>query len=394
MKYLIKNETQINFPIFYLASIKDSEGTVEFLRQFNTGFDVFNSDKVIVNNAYKTPISAATKQTVFSFLDRFTDYIDGLSLNGKSISKTNRKVPFIGFKNNSIALKMMYVELVETGLNDKICTTDIQQDLLGSFFGRMRSKGGNNSNPTQEQFIGNFRRILLNKELTSSTLSNCVDKLQILHISSSQKNDNKSDLNFIMHINIPDGGNRQNSEDKIEDEDEDEEFDLENIQQEQISIANIAETLGLANLAGLIEASIQRNKKFSCENCATVFELNSKIDAKFFIKNKKNLLPCKSTYEICNIGRIVLSRYLSSVHISHFDYDKLLNMIKTEINLEHLYIQTSFDHNVDHKSFVINAVIEEMIRMRCTAIARIATLKQQKKFLRSAKTHDIHFAGQ
>lgn len=284
--------------------------------------------------------------------------------------------------------------MVETGSIAKICTTGIQQDLLESFFGRMRSKGGDNTNPTQEQFIGNFRRILINKELTSSTLSNCVDKLEILHISSNQKCYIKSDLNFIMHINEPDSENRQNSEDEREEEQNSEEFALENNQEEQInSNASIAETLGIANLAGLIEASLQRNKKNSCDECATVFELNDKIDANIFIRNKKNVLPCKSTYEICNIGRTVMSRYFNSVHISHFDYEKLSNMIKNEIIPEHFYIETNFDHCVDHKSFIIDTVIEEMIKTRCTAKARIATMQQQKSFVRSAKIHDIHFAG-
>lgn len=371
--------------------IKDSEGTVEFIQRFNTGFDILNCDKEIANNVYKTPINATSKQQIFSFLDGLIDYIDGLRLNGKCVLETNRKMSFIGFKQNSIALKMMYEELVESGSIAKICTTDVQQDLLESFFGRMGSKGGNNNNPTQEQFIGNFRQILLNKELTSSTLSNCVDKLEILHIPSSQKNIITSDSNFIMQLNIPD---RQNSEEDIEEEENSEEFDSEISQEEQINSNAVAETLGLANLAGLIEVSLQRNKKFSCTDCATVFEFEDKIDAKFHVRNKKNVLPCKSTYQICNIGRTVMSTYFSSVHISHFDYEKLFNMIKNKIIPEHFFIKTNFDHCVDHKSFTIDSVINEMLKIRCTALAKIATIQQQKTFVRSAKTHDINFSGQ
>lgn len=375
--------------LFYLSSNKDSEGTVEFLKKFDTAFDVFNCDKEIESIVHKTPINALTKQIVFSFLDDFIEYIDGLSLNGKKVTKTGRKVPFVGFKNNSIALKMIYEELVETGSIGKINTTDLQQDLLESFFGRMRSRGGNNSNPTQEQFIGNFRRILLNRELTSSTLSNCIDKLQILHVSSGQISQVKSDSNFIMQIN------ERRGEDKTEDDQE--EFVLENSQKEQIvSSAHVenTETLGVANLAGLIEASHHRNKKISCSDCATVFELNYKINADIFIKNKNNVLPCKSTYEICNVGRIVMSKYFNSVHVSHFNYDKLFSMMKSALNFDHLFIQTSFEHCIDHKRFIIDSIIDEMVRIRCTSIARTLTLQQQIKFVRSAKTHDIHFAGQ
>lgn len=372
----------------------DSEGTIEFLKRFDTAFDILNCDKENKNNVYKSPINASSKRQIFNFLDELTDYIDGLRLDGKCVLETNRKMPFVGFKQNSIALKMMYEELVESGSIAKICTTDVQQDLLESFFGRMRSKGGNNSNPTQEQFIGNFRQILLNKELTCSALSNCVDKLEILHIQSSQKNVIKSDSNFIMQMNIPDRENSEDDSEESEKEEEENSEDKEISEEDRINSIGIAETLGLANLAGLIEASLQRNKKFSCAECATVFELEDKIDANIYIRNKKNVLPSKSTYQICNIGRIAISSYLNSVHISRFDYDKLFNMIKKEIIPEHFYIRTNFEHNVDHKSFIIDSVINEIIKMRCTALARIATTEKHKKCVRSLKTHDIHWYRQ
>lgn len=169
-------------------------------------------------------------------------------------------------------------------------------------------------------------------------------------------------------------------------------FDLEN---DQVPHAvGMAGILGLANLAGIIESTLNRSKKFSCNNCATVFEMNDKINAAIFVKNKKTVLPCKSTYEICGLSRDVMLSYFRSTHISRFDYMKLFNMIKSAINSEHLFIRTSFEHCVDHKSSIIDFIIEEIIRKRCTAIARIKTLEQQQSFIRSAKTHDIHFLGQ
>lgn len=84
------------------------------------GFDVFNSDKVIKGNVYKSPINVMSKETVFSFLDSLTDYIDKLKLNGKPVMTTGRKTPFIGFKSNSIAYKMMYEDLGENKLIENI----------------------------------------------------------------------------------------------------------------------------------------------------------------------------------------------------------------------------------------------------------------------------------
>lgn len=50
----------------------------------------------------------------------------------------------------------------------------------------------------------------------------------------------------------------------------------------------IPENLGIANVAGLIEASIERNCKFDCDDCSTIFETDEKMDdSTLFIKNKK-----------------------------------------------------------------------------------------------------------
>lgn len=120
---------------------------------------------------------------------------------------------------------------------------------------------------------------------------------------------------------------QMNSEDSclsLEEDSEDNTEEKEDSGDQIVSHVDIADKLGMANLAGSIEASLLRNKNFSCEDCATVFELNEKIDVNFFIKNKKNVLPCKSTYEICNIGRVVMANYLKTSNISHFDYEKYM----------------------------------------------------------------------
>ena len=56
---------------------------------------------------------------------------------------------------------------------------------------------------------------------------------------------------------------------------------------------SLAEELGVMNVAGVIESSIERNKKFDCGLCADVFESNVKIDSRLFVKNKKKC------YSVC-----------------------------------------------------------------------------------------------
>lgn len=90
-----------------------------------------------------------------------------------------------------------------------------------------------------------------------------------------------------------------------------------------------------------------------------------------------------------------MKAYLHSVHESAFDYWHILKEIKFKLEEEaDLFVETNFEHNMRHKSFIINMIIEEFIRLRVVARARQITLDQQKSFLRQKKTHDITFAGQ
>lgn len=377
-----------------ISQFQGSEGTSNFIKKIDRLFDVFNTSKFVEGNIFKSPITENSKEIIFAFLDEIIEYIDGLTLKGKKITNTQRKTAFIGFKCNIMALKMMYVELVETKIIPELFTCDIQQDLLESFFGRIRSSNGDNSNPTQQQFCANFRRTVVNKELTCSALSNCMDRLDILTVSSGQTTSNSCPFNFIMRptTEISD----------VIDDSESEEGNinlqsLENILEEVADDTKInthAIKLGIANIAGQIEAMIEKNRKFACDDCATIFEQNNKIDVSLFIKNKKNTLPCASTFIICETANRLMSTYLRSVKVCYFDYSKLFSQIKGEIEFDDLYKQTSFEHNKDHKWFIAELIIEHFIRIRAVDIARTLTLDQHKKFIRSCKTHDIHFAGQ
>lgn len=378
-----------------VSQFKGSEGTVEFIMRCDNSFNIFNSDKYDESNVYKSPITEATKQTIFDFMDETITYFDGLTLKGKKITVSSRNTGFKGTISNMIALKNLHEEIVDSKLIPQLRTTSIQQDFLESFFGRMRSKCGDNSNPTQEQFVSNFSRILANQELTSSTLSNCLDKLDILVVSSNEIRSSSSSHDFIMIANAT------NSESEEETLAADLIFDItpsvdENLNQFEETEHNIdaAELLGIVNLAGQIEARIERNERFNCNDCCEVFENNVKVDTSLFVRNKKNILPCESTFEICKIGSKTMDNYFKTVHESRFNYEKLVSQIKNKIRYDELYTRTNFDHNQDHKSLLIDFVIEELIRIQAVHRARIITLNQQKTFIRSAKTHDINFAGQ
>lgn len=373
----------------------DSDGTAEYIERFNDSFDILNSDEDVPENVYKTPINSNnldSKSTVFNFIDDMMDYIDGLTYKGRPILSSMRSTGFLGFKSNFTALKMIVEEFVDTKIIERFRTVSVQQDYVESFFGRIRSGLGNNTNPTQEQFCAIFRRILINKELTCSALANCVDKLDILTIPSSKTNKKKqSEPNYIM---INEFANVYSEEsENIEENIEDIVFD-ENIEEPMESINEISEVLGIANVAGTIETLIERNKKFNCEHCSTIFEINEKIDPNLFVKQNKNSLPCKSSLDICKISNNEMSKYLNSVHESRFDFVYLFNKIKTKISIDNLFIDTDFEHERNHRIFIVDLIIEEFVRIRAVQRARQITLNQHKSLVRSLKTHDIHFAGQ
>lgn len=156
----------------------------------------------------------------------------------------------------------------------------------------------------------------------------------------------------------------------------------------------MGERFGVANAAGCIEATIEKSKKFHCDDCSTIFERNEKIDHNWFVKQKMDGLPCKSTMDICDISNTEMSKYLNSVHESSFDYHQLFNEIKSKIPLENLFIETNFEHDPSHKIFFVDFIVEQFVKIRAIQRARKITSDQHRTLVRSAKMHDIHFAGQ
>lgn len=378
-----------------VSQFKGSEGTSDFAKRIDQLFDVFNTSKDVKDNIFKSPINGKSKEAIFAFLDEMIVYINGLTLKGQKITKSQRKTGFNGFKFNIIALKMMHEELVDTEIIPQLFTCDIQQDLLESFFGRIRSSNGNNTNPTQEQFCANFRRILINKELTCSALSNCLDRLDILTVSSSQTVNNSNPTDFIMRPTI----DISNAITDTGDDTADDVFNLECFTQLANEIENDMECqlsvkMGIASVAGQIEALIEKNYKFDCGDCATIFEKNDKIDDSLFVKNKKSILPCESTFVVCSTANTLMSTYLQSGKECYFDYNELFSLIKDEIVYDDLYDKSCFEHNEGHKWFILELIVEQFIRIKAVFRARTLTLQHHKKFIRSCKTHDIHFAGQ
>lgn len=395
MKVRLATQTfsrSVSSALDYLRSENDllflhSEATATFLRIFNDLFDIFNAKHVDSSVRLRQGLSSENAHGIFEFLERASSYIQSLQIGKKKIIDTNIKCGFIGFLSNIEALKIIYTEYVESGKFDVLLTFYLGQDLLECLFGRIRSMLGRNDNPTSSQFSAAFRAIVIHTEITSSEFANCQDALNILSIPSTAKPPNSiirerqfshsfdatksDDLEFDDNSNDDNGRSDTNAE--------------PNIPMERLTKYEIGT---VAYFAGQIEKKIQ-NGRFQCEDgiCENIFSSNDKIEINFFENNNSTQQPCKSTIIICEIVHRHFSDHSKK---SDFDYKKLLNEIQKQIPFNHLYPETDFTHDIGHKVFFINYIIDEYVRIYGTYLAKRVTLDHHKILQRRDLHKRIH----
>lgn len=174
-----------------------SSATINFTQILNNIFDVMNTSGTneMKENVFKNPITSESAQHIFAYFDGAINYLKALKLpNGRIIVKSALRTAFKEFIANMTNFRSIYMELVETNLMNSLPTQMFSQDQLESFFGRIRSMNGCNTNPTVEQFCSAFRRTVVNNDIKCSNNGNCDDSLDILNVSSTtQRNINASE---------------------------------------------------------------------------------------------------------------------------------------------------------------------------------------------------------
>lgn len=344
-------------------SFKDCEGTIKFVRTVNSLFDIFNSSKVNTSDKFKSPLVHDSIPSISEFTTEAKEYLSNLKINGKSIMTSQRKTGFKGFIINIHSLFGIWNEL-EIREEKSLPTYTLSQDPLESFFGRIRSCLGNNDNPNQEQFMAAYRRQLMPNEIKSSYHANCHDNLRILHITSSNR----------CFREEPSDEDEQNNRKKIEKLTSAPEFinrTIDNIQRTSI-----------AYTASLIEQKIETTK-FECYICEKVFELDEKFPA---IINDSAHVPYKSSVAICE-HTIKFVDILRVEH--HLDYNLLLERILLSLDIDALFPNTDFSHDLYHKDWLVRFFVEDFFRMQAVYIARNLTM-DSKKFVRSMFRKEIH----
>ena len=175
--------------VLNLDQFQGSEGTVRFLRIFNQLFDIFNSRNPFAKGT-KSAMRVSNKNEWNTFLEDAYSYILGLKdSSGASILKTQRKTGFIGFLVAIRSFQGMFQDLVE--VEDAPCqyllAYKFSQDHLELFFGAIRAAGRTNNNPSAQQFIAAYKRLLLKSSIKGGSGNvSPRDETEILHIMNNE----------------------------------------------------------------------------------------------------------------------------------------------------------------------------------------------------------------
>lgn len=344
----------------------NSSGTINFIKNFNKAFDIFNSKHSDSKNLFKRGLNEQNAQKIFEFLRYFVTYLKSLILDGKEILKTARNTGFLGFLINTSTLYYLYTEFVLTKKIENIHFFYFGQDMLESLFSRIRSMLGANTNPTVQQLNGVLRQMIVLHEIVGPETANCQDNLDILTVSSGLVSNEKfvqTDRNYdeIADVFSP------------------------------IKL-NYKELYTIKLRAGTIEKKIRRGVP-RCDNdvCKNIFKNNiDKIDGTFF-ENSLAQRPTKSTVAICEI---IYNFFLIHKDIYKFNYNEFYRQILHEIPFDDLYTQIDFSHDIQHKSQYVLLIIDEYIRLHATHLARITRLDIHTKFYGKTSQKLKHFAGQ
>lgn len=370
-------------------AFKSSKATSNLTLKMNSLFDIFNAKRIKENEPFKSAINENNAQEIFEFFDENIEYLMSLRLEGKLCIYSRRHTGFVGFIINMINAKNIYNDYVLTGHLENLPLFYNSQDLLESFFSRIRALLGANDNPTAQEFKASIRKLLFYNEITSSVFANCEDNLNILTVSSAKTESNTFNTQTIENADF-------DVNDELETSDHFEDIEQIRAQENRFGAGSEIkdkEDVTIAYIAGIIEKKVLTSK-FGCRECLTLcenlFNENDKISGAF-IENSKTQKPCQSTYIIC---KHVHNVFHANLDFATFNFKQIYDLISDRIFSEILFSKSDFSHNVDHKGHLIAYIVDEYIRTCATYAAQCLTLEQQQMLVRNLNRKTTHFRGQ
>lgn len=380
--------------IHNFSQFEDSEPTIHFIQFFNDLFDIFDTRHSRSTNIYKRALNPNNKRVVYARLNECAEYLKGLQIRRVEkpglipLLKSRNQTGFKGYLIDIASLKLIYEEYVEDQkLLEQIPTFAFSQDHVELLFCKIRSHHGFNDNPTSLQFLGAFRKILVNIKIMCSEKGNCRETnfrtlgsfSDVYFVSSRKRTDTNLDKNPTAITQ------------ELSDEADQILYELEN--RESLGMLDpILHSASIAHMASLIESKIKSPLHSYCLQCKEVFQQNEKIEDNIFT-SKKLEKPCISTYKICKATNAVFNLYAPQNPQSPFNFNAIYLAAFKNINYEEVY-EHGFDEHSEHRYYLIKTVVNEFITMKLTRLARQTTDASQKEFFRNQVRKLTHFAGQ
>lgn len=389
------------------------EATIKFISVFNALFDVLNS-RNLCSNGYKVPLQNKNANEVMQFLKETTTYIQSLKLaDGLSILKSNRKTGFVGFLICIESLQNMYERLIacpDPPLNF-LKTYKMSQDHVELFFGRIRSMGGCNNNPTSRQFTAAYKKLLVHNDIQDVLNGNSqsLASVPILTASSNYLLNINSSTPSAQALNATIAKNRVLDNkcevpSLVDDTDNINDYTYIPTKAHLSSCSNSI----VAYIAGFVVHKLQ--KSLHCEAC--VDALNSSSDDSMHslikLKSKGNLIfPSPDVMEICVYCEKLFRQEItvlnkSDMLLSRKESCKLINSV-----LEYCTYKSVFSSLTDHMYeshpldnhilLLIRSVAEKYLQVRYTYAGKQYTAKLQAKIkVKSRQTYTklVLFSGQ
>lgn len=375
-----------------------SAATREFILLFDTLFDTMNTKEGHEGRNYKQPISGITKDEIFNFyayakqrLKQITikELVNGNIVN-RSVFQSKSFTPFFGFYHNMISIEHLYNDCVVNGPLEKLYTFKYSQDHLETWFGCVRRMHGCNDNPTVQQFVSSYRRLLVFNGIQCSKHSNCFnDTTKILTVSSRI-------------VNNPENATRTLS--PIERDDSNEPNGLLNWDNSGEAVDTYI-TNKWAYLASVLEIEIMKTMtrchKKSCYDCTKVFHENEVMTNSFIDlinKTKDVPLPCKSTFDIVKTAE----ETLQSFQAKPVGFQDSVFTVLANLNLNDLYELSEFDDHencntsnpISHKQIFVCSIIEAYLSMKSKYIGDRITMQKQGEYIRHKLLKEVHRNGQ
>lgn len=367
-----------------LPEFSDVAATAEFCEVINNCFDLLNSCHPLASYS-KSPIRKTNKESVCNLISFTITYLkqicDG---NYNPVLRGRRRTAIMGFILDLMSVKSIAEEYVwqEDSELKYLLTRKFSQDHLELFFATVRSRGGNNNNPSALQFRSAYRKVLL-ANISPPSSGNCAaDNTnaamlhgQISDVTKSVVHDPsviENDHNYHIYIS---------------------EFKQLSEYSDQIVLY----------IAGWVARKLQ--KSLNCQLCMNiVHDVDSQEeDSLTAIKNKGGLVYASAdVVNTCLIAEKVLRsscllhKLTPQRNVLHELTLKTVNVLVTKKYFkhhEHLFTACEFGEE-SHYSILVKCIIKLYFRTRLHHVAKLNSTMHQGQSVRQMYTKLILFKGQ